>query len=112
MACPGRSSFILKSGRSGRSDGIPFALTRSFPCPLASGSAPRSGIVSRTRAGRAAPGADPARRGQDRESSEPRHEPTVLTDLLTTTLDHHGHGRTEEPDEQGRRDRLDSRGRP
>jgi hypothetical protein len=35
----------------------------------------------------------------------------VLTDLLTTTLDHHGHGRTEKPSEQGRRDCLDSRGR-
>jgi len=57
-------------------------------------------------------GADPARCGQDGEPSEPRHESTVLTDLQTTTLDHHGHGRTEKPGEQGRRDCLDSRGRP
>jgi hypothetical protein len=56
--------------------------------------------------------ADPARCGQDGQPSEPRHESTVLTDLLTTTLDHHGHGRTEKPSEQGRRDCLDSRGRP
>ena len=55
----------------------------------------------------------PTRRlcGQDGQPSEPRHESTVLTDLLTTTLDHHGHGRTEKPSEQGRRDCLDSRGR-
>jgi hypothetical protein len=57
-------------------------------------------------------GTDPARCGQDGQASEPRHESTVLTDLLTTTLDHHGHGRTEKPGEQGRRDCLESRGRP
>src|SRR6266566_2246992 len=48
--------------------------------------------------------ADPARCSQDGQPSEPRYESTVLTDLLTTTLDHHGHGRTEKPGEQGRRD--------
>jgi hypothetical protein len=68
-------------------------------------------IVGRTRAGRAAP-AGPARCGQDGQPSEPRQGSAVLTDLLTTTLDHHGHGRTEKPREQGRRDCLDSRGRP
>jgi hypothetical protein len=46
------------------------------------------------------------------EPSELRHESTVLTDLLTTTLDRHGHGRTEKTSEQGRRDCVDSRGRP
>ena len=38
--------------------------------------------------------------------------PTVLTDLLTTTLDRHGHRWTEKPVEQGGCDCLDSRGRP
>jgi hypothetical protein len=34
----------------------------------------------------------------------------VLTDLLTTILDHHGHVRNEKPSEQGRRDTLDAHG--
>ena len=49
-----------------------------------------------------------ARMGSRRSRATDR---TVLTDLLTTSLDHHGHGRTEEPGKQGRRDCLDSRGR-
>ena len=70
-----------------------------------------TGIIGRTRAGRAAPtGADPARRGQDGEPSEPRQRSAVLTDLLTTDLDHDGRRGTEKPREQGRCDRLDSGG--
>ena len=61
---------------------------------------------------RAAPlGADPARRGQDGEPSAPRQGSAVLTDLLTTALDHYGRRGTEMPREQGRCDRLDSGGR-
>ena len=71
-----------------------------------------TGIIGRTRAGRAAPmGADPARRGQDEEPSAPRQGSAVLTDLLTTDLDHYGRRGTEKPREQGRCDRLDSGGR-
>ena len=35
----------------------------------------------------------------------------MLTDLLTTALDYPGRVRNEKPREQGRRDRLDARGR-
>lgn len=70
------------------------------------------GIVGRTRAGRAAP-VGPTRRGAARMEAMGLSGlgSTVLTDLLTTALDHPGHGRTEKPSEQGRCDRLDSRGR-
>jgi len=57
-----------------------------------------TGIIGRTRAGRAAPtGADPARRGQDGEPSAPRQGSAVLTDLQTTDLDHYGRRGTEKP---------------
>ena len=56
-------------------------------------------------------GADPARRGKDGERSEPQQGSAVLTDLLTTALDHHGRRGTEKPREQRRCDRLDSCGR-
>jgi hypothetical protein len=45
-------------------------------------------------------GADPARRGRDREPSESRQGSVVLTDLLTTVLDHHGRRGIEKPREQ------------
>ena len=45
------------------------------------------------------------------EPSEPQRGSAVLTDLLTTALDHHGRRRTEKPREQGRCDSLDSCGR-
>jgi hypothetical protein len=48
--------------------------------------------------------------GKQRDRSGGRG-PTVLTDLLTTALDYPGHVRNEQPREQGRCDRLDSRGR-
>ena len=70
-----------------------------------------SSIIGRTRAGRAADGADPAQRGQDGEQSEPRQGSAVLTNLLTTALDHLGRGRTDKPDEQSRCDHPDARGR-
>ena len=70
-------------------------------------------IIGRTRAGRAAPaGTDPARRGQDGGRSKSQQGSVVLTDLLTTILDHHGRRGTEKPREQGRCGRLDSCGRP
>jgi hypothetical protein len=87
MTGRGRSSHILKA-KGRRSDGITSALTQSFPCPRASGSAPRSKHPrSHTRRACGPRGADPARRGQAGESSEPRQGSTVLTDLLTTPLD-------------------------
>jgi len=71
-----------------------------------------TGIIGRTRAGRAAPaGADPARRGQDGEPSAPRQGSAVLTDLLTTALDRCGRMGTEKPRERVKCYRLDARGR-
>ena len=71
-----------------------------------------TGIIGRTRAGRAAPaGAGPGRAAGMGEPSEPRQRSAVLTDLLTTDLDHYGRRGTEKPREQGRGDRLDSGGR-
>ena len=72
-----------------------------------------TGIIDRKRAGRAVPvAADPARRGQDGGRSKSQQGSVVLTDLLTTILDHHGRRGTEKPREQGRCGRLDSCGRP
>src|SRR5438045_1211992 len=51
--------------------------------------------------------ADPARRGQDGEPLESRQGSAVLTDLLTTALDHYGLRGTEKSHEQDRCDRLD-----
>ncbi len=63
-------------------------------------------IIGRTRAGRAARWADPAARPGWRPSEQCHTGPTVLTHLLTTTLDYPGHVRSEKPREQGRCDRL------
>ena len=39
-------------------------------------------------------------------------DPTVLTDLLTTTMDEFGHRRNHEASEQGRSDSVDGAGQP
>ena len=52
--------------------------------------------------------ADPSRRGQCALTGER----AVLTHLLTTALDQHGHARNERPSEQVRCDLADSGGRP
>jgi len=64
---------------------------------------------TRRTCGPAGPGL--ARRGQDEEPSKSQQGSAVLTDLLTTALDHRGRMRTEKPREQGRSGRLDSHGR-
>jgi hypothetical protein len=71
-----------------------------------------TGIIGRTRAGRAAPQGRPgaARPGWGGHQGGAQGS-TVLTDLLTTTLDHPGHRWTEKSGDQGRCDRLDSDGR-
>jgi hypothetical protein len=70
----------------------------------------RSNIVGRARAGRAALAGQPgAARPRSRNGAVVA--PRVLTDLLTTVLDGAGQLRNDEPHQQDRCGRLDSRGR-